>query len=406
MITHILPYPPRGGCVQRNFNLIKQVAEHHELHLVTFYRQSHLKPPESLDDSIGAMRQYCKELHVFPIPSEHSRLKYFKTLFLNLFSSEPYSSAIYRSSGFKSKIIEMIGRYDYDVVEIGEIGLLNYARLASDIPKLLVHHNIESQLLYRRAKVASNPLVQFYIKLQAYRTARFEQRAGDLIECHTTCSETDREILLKINPAVKAIVVPNGVDTDFFKSTREEVEPNSLIFVGGLSWLPNRDAMMFFINDIWPILKQEIPNIKMTVVGGSPPNELTTLSKKDSNFLVTGFVEDIRSLISRAAIYVVPIRVGGGTRLKILDAMSMGKAIVSHPIGAEGISVTDGKDIVIAESAKEITAKIVDLLQNPERRRQIEIHARQTAENIYDWRKIAPVLLRAYTELAALKGKP
>jgi len=405
LITHFLPYPPRGGCNQRGFNLIKQTAKHHELHLVTFYRKSHLQQSEHLDESIEAMRQYCREVHVFPLPGDHSRLRYFTILILNLFSSDPYSAALYRSPSLQRKVLEMLGKHDYDIVEIGEIGLLNYARLAPGIPKLLVHQNIESQLLYRRAEVASNPLSRLYIRLQAYRTARFEHRAANLIERHTVCSDIDKTTIEKINPNINAIVVSNGVDTEFFKSTGEEVEPNSLIFVGGLTWLPNRDAMLFFKNDIWPLLKKKLTEIKITVVGSNPPAELMALAKTDKNFVVTGFVEDIRSLVSRAAVYVVPIRVGGGTRLKILDAMSMSKAIVSHPIGAEGIAVTEGKDIAIAETAESFADTIIDLLDNPDKRIEIETNARRTVENLYDWSRIASVLLHTYAELATLKSR-
>lgn len=396
MITHILPFPPGGGCRLRNFNLIKQVAQHHELHLLTLYRKTHQSDQDQVTKSIAEMKKYCTEVHAYPIPGEYSRLKYVWTLLLNLFSSDPYSAALYHSAALTTKVSEMLKLHQYDAVEIGEIAMLNYAKLAPGLPKLLVHHNVESQLLYRRAKVASNPIMRTYINLQAARTERFERLAGDMIEAHTTCSALDREMLRKINPNIDAVVVPNGVDTDFFRSTGDEIIPNSMIFAGGLSWLPNRDAMQLFMSEIWPILKDKVPNVTMTVVGGGPPEELTAMARKDSNFKVTGFVVDVRPLITRAAVYVVPIRVGGGTRLKILDAMAMGKAIVSHSIGAEGIELTHGKDVLIADSSEDIAAAIISLFGDSQRRQELEQMARLKAEEQYDWRVIAPTLLKTY----------
>ena len=159
MITHILPDPPVGGCRLRNFNLIKQVAKHHELHLVTLYRKSHTPSKKQMAESTEVMKKYCSEVHVYPISAEHNQLRRLVTLFLNLFSSDPYSAALYRSSALTAKVREMLSIHKYDVVELGEIGMLNYAKLVPGIPKLLVHHNVESQLMYRRAKVASNPII-------------------------------------------------------------------------------------------------------------------------------------------------------------------------------------------------------------------------------------------------------
>lgn len=400
LITHILPWPPRGGCAQRNYNLIRQAAKEHQLDLVTFYRREHLRHGETLDGGIAAMKRLCREVHVYPVNGDGNRLSYYWTLLKNLFSSDPYSAALYHSPEMIAKVNELLAANDYDVIEIGEIGLLNYADLAPGIPKVLIHHNVESQLLYRRAEVASNGVMKNYIKLQAYRTARFEQKGGRTIERHTTCSEVDKKTLERIAPGIKAVVVPNGVDTELFVNTGEPVVPNSLVFVGGLRWLPNRHAMISFAREVWPILKERIPDIKITVGGGGPPEELVELSKKDPNFVVPGFVDDVNSVISQAAVYVVPISVGGGTRLKILDAMSLSKAIVSHPIGAEGIQVQDGENLILASTAEQMADTIVELLQNEELRSKLEQNARRTAEQVYDWGVIAPKLLNIYEELA------
>lgn len=402
MITHILPFPPHGGCRIRNFNLIKQAASKHELHLVTFYRKAHSKTEQKVAEATAEIKKFCKEVHVYPIEAEHNKFKYYSTLLFNLFSGDPYSAAIYHSKSMINKVKEMIDRYKYDVVEIGEIGMLNYARLVPGIPKLLVHHNVESQLLARRATVA-NPLAKWYLNLQAKRTERFEKEAGNLIERHTACSSIDMETLKKINPDINCVVVPNGVDTDYFRPTDDKMIPNSLIFVGGLQWLPNRDAMNFFIDKVWADLKQRVPDFTLSVVGKDAPQELVAFAAKEPDFHVTGFIEDIRPIITQSAVFIVPIRVGGGTRLKVLDGLAMGKAIVSHTIGCEGIDVTHDHDIIIADSAEDTVEAIVGLLSDEAKLKRIATNARQTAEQKYDWNIIGPILMDVYEELKALK---
>jgi glycosyltransferase involved in cell wall biosynthesis len=178
------------------------------------------------------------------------------------------------------------------------------------------------------------------------------------------------------------------------------IEKNSLVFVGGMSWLPNLDAMVYFKDEIWPLLKTKLPDIKIAIAGEKPTKELADFSKRDPMFQVKGFVDDVRPFIAEAAVYVVPIRIGGGTRLKILDAMAMGKAIVSMSIGCEGIEADDGKDIIVADEPEDFANKIMALLTDEQRRQSIERNARENAINKYAWGKIGPHLEDVYYKLA------
>ena len=400
LISHLIPYPPRGGCSLRNYNLIKECSRNHEIYMVSFYRKTHVRGDISLDDSIREMKKYCKDVKVFKIPSEHNRLLWYLMLILNLFSLAPYSAWMYHSSAMIKAVKNMIKQYKFDVMEIGEIGLLKYARYAPSIPKVLVHHNIESQLLFRRSRAAKNPLAKLYLAIQAYKLKRYERLAGDNIDYHTTVSQIDKETLLRINSKANIAVIPNGVDTEYFKPMDIPIEKNNLVFVGGMSWLPNLDAMVYFKDEIWPLLKARVPDIKMTVIGAGPSRELINYSKRDPMFQVKGFVDDVRPFIAKAAVYVVPIRIGGGTRLKILDAMAMGKAIVSMSIGCEGIEAVDGKDIIVADEPEVFAEKIIALLTDEQRRQSIEKSARQNVENKYAWGKIGPHLEDVYYKLA------
>ncbi|MCD6162707.1 MAG: glycosyltransferase [candidate division Zixibacteria bacterium] len=402
LITHLLPYPPSGGVRIRNYNLLKEASKNNDIYMLTFYQQAHLENPEKFDQYVMEIKEYCKHLEVFEIPTDNKKLAWYAMLLLNIFSFAPYSDWYFRSKKMKHAIKQQIASNSFDVVEIGTIGLARYAKLAPDIPAVLVHHNIESALIYRRSKAVKNWFSKVYLLLQAWKLKRHEALSGKYIKYHTTCSEEDKTILAKHCPDANIAVVPNGVDIEYFQPDNDLVEKNSLVFAGGLNWFPNLDAMIYFKNDIWPILKSKIPNISMNLIGMKPGRELLEFSKKDESFKVLGFVDDVRPYIAKAAVYVVPIRVGGGTRLKILDAMAMGKAIVSDPIGCEGIDVSHGEDILTGATPQEFATHVIEILNNDEKRKKLEINARDKMVRKYSWTSIGPLLNDVYIRTAAI----
>jgi glycosyltransferase involved in cell wall biosynthesis len=255
--------------------------------------------------------------------------------------------------------------------------------------------------LKRRSKYAGNLLAGAYLALQAWKLRRFERKTAAMFGHHTTCSGADKETLLQDSRDARVEVVPNGVDTEFFSNTGDTERPNTLIYVGGMTWHPNHDAMRFFIEEILPLLKKEVPDIEMTHIGRQTGDEFFRKAEREKALRILGFVDDIRPELSRAAVYVVPLRIGGGTRLKVLDALSMGCAIVSTSIGCEGIDVTDGKDIIIADDAESFARKTVEVLSDTELRQRLRENARKLAEEKYSWKTIAPKLERVYQQLAS-----
>ncbi len=403
LITHLMPYPPRGGCTLRNFNLIRECARRHEIHLLTFYQKAHLDNPESFQSNIKEMRKYCKVVKVYDIPTDGRKFAWYSLLLLNMLSPTPYSVWKFYSRAMVRAVRAHASAHSFDLVEIGTIALANFAKLVPDLPCLMVHHNIESELLMRRSRSIKSILSRAYVALQARKLRRFERRACLSFDLHTTVSERDKRTLQEICPGARVTVVPNGVDTDYFRPAEVQIGDNSLIFIGGMSWYPNLDAMTHFTRDIWHLIRSKLPDASMNLIGRMPSKEILDFSQNNPSFKVLGFVDDVRPLMAKAAAYVVPIRVGGGTRLKILDAMAMGKAIVSTSIGCEGIEVTDGKDIVIADEPADFADKTVELLRNSELRERLGKNARETAERLYSWGKIAPTLERAYEELAGMR---
>jgi sugar transferase (PEP-CTERM/EpsH1 system associated) len=402
IISHFLPYPPHGGSLQRNFSLLKETAKNHDIHFLTFTQRVLLPDERKVDDSMKVVSQYCRLLKVFKIPTDYNRIKWYLLLFLNLFSLIPYSVWRYRSRAMIKEVRKQLREEHFDLIQSDTIALAQYAMLAPDLPKILVHQNVESSLLLRRSANEKNPLIKLYLFLQGKKLRRYERKVAPNFDINITVSETDKLEFEKIAPQTRFEVVPNATDTEYFKPQRK-VRSKDLIFAGGLTWYPNKDAMLYFCNEIFPLIKKKLSGVKMNIIGRYPPREVQRLATNDSDINLLGYVNDVRAHIAEAAVYVVPIRVGGGTRLKILDAMAMGKAIVSTSIGAEGLDVEDGKNILIADDPQEFADKTVKVLTTPVLRQRLEQYARETVKKKYSWETITPRLQRIYSDVVSSK---
>ncbi len=402
-ISHFIPHPPTGGASLRNYNIVKELSRKNTVHLVTFTQRDRHPTRERIEKSREVLKDFCEEISIVDVPSDFSSLKWYSLLGFNLFSREPYSAWRFWAPQMAQAITDQISRHHFDIVHVDTIALAGYLKYLQGLPAVLNHHNVESTLLLRRAATEKNPATSAYINLQGRKLRRAEQRALGEFDGNISVSELDSQELQALNPAATIRVVPNGTDTDYFKPIDGVKEDASLVFAGSMAWYPNGDAMILFGEKIWPLIKKEIPDITMNLIGSRAPAEVVKYGENDGHFKVLGFVDDVRPTIARAAVYVVPIRVGGGTRLKILDAMAMGKAIVSHPIGAEGLDVTDGKDIVIAEEPELFAKRVVELVRDERKRRSISHQARKTVVEKYSWSTIIPNMEEFYREISQRK---
>ena len=402
-ISHFIPHPPTGGASLRNFNIVKELSKNNCVHLVTFTQRDRHPTPEKIEASRNVLSEFCEDIAIIDVPSDGSVLRWYSLLGLNLLSSQPYSAWRFWSRQMKRAIAEQLDRHSFDIVHVDTIALAGYLDDVQGLPAVLNHHNVESTLLLRRAATERNPATRAYIGLQGHKLRRSEKRALSSFDANISVSELDGQELLSLNPAATIQVIPNGTDTDYFRPIEGVDEELSLVFAGSMAWYPNSDAMILFGEKIWPLIKKEIPDITMNLIGSRAPAELIRLGESDDRFRVLGFVDDVRPTIARASVYVVPIRVGGGTRLKILDAMAMGKTIVSHPIGAEGLAVSDGKDIVIAEEPEAFARRVVELVRDRGKRRSISEQARRTVCEKYAWTSIIPKLENFYHEVSGRK---
>ena len=397
----MLPYPPKGGMLQRSFNLLKEASKYHDIYLLAFNQGNLLKTfyPD-LETGQAEVKQelskYCKAIEFFPIPSEASRSARLKLLLRGLLPFDTYTVSWLDSSAYRDTLQSWLKQYHFDLAHFDTISLAPYLKYLPDTCSILNHHNIESHMMLRRTELEHNWLKKFYFWQEGIKLKRYETRVCPQFDHHITCSTLDADRLAEHIPNISAEEVPNGVDTDYFSATSLPQTPNSLIFAGGLSWYPNKDAMIFFAREIWPRLKKDIPDVTMNVVGSHAPEELIALAKKDPNFIVHGFVDDVRPYIEKAAVYVCPIRDGGGTKLKILDASSMQKAIVADPRACEGIGVTNNENVLFATEAAEYVKQIKYLFEHDDVRHKFGVSAKNLIENNYSYESIGKKLSDIY----------
>ncbi len=391
------PYPPDHGHHIRTYNILKYIAKHHNVYFLGF-----IKNKEEFK-YVEPIRKMCKSADVFIIPDNTSRLRLYISLLITLFSPLPYVAHKYYRKDMKTKIREILENDKIDVVHFDMLHLARYRLIFDNVPTILTEHNVESLRVFRLAKNSKNLILKMFMYLQYIKLKRFEKQACPNFNICATVSEDDLKTLKRMNPSANYVVIPNGVDTSYFAPDGQNPIPDSILWVGGMESMYNREAVEFFIEEIFPIIYKSIPDVKFTVVGKSPPKKLLRLSETNKNVKVVGYVEDVRPYVNSSAVYIAPIKSGSGTKLKVLNALSMAKPVVTTSIGAEGIEVKNGEHLLIADDPKVFAEKTIELLRNPELAMKLGRNGRRLTVEKYDWEIIGQKMLRVYKELAELK---
>lgn len=409
-LTPQLPYPPHQGTTIRNYNLIVNLAARHEVHLLSFVR--------SRDELAKAtpLREHCQNIEVVPAPKRSPLKRFFSTFFSPL----PDMALRLPSAEFRAKLEAYLRRERFDVLQVEGIEMAQYGlsliayRLSPgshdmryairDTRFVFDDHNAE-YVLQRRAfetdvRRPSRWPGALYSFIQWRKLRRYEAEACRRFDRVVAVSAADAAALSRLVPGLSVTIVPNGVDTDYFKpqgaggEERAEDGALPLVFTGKMDFRPNVDAVLWFCDEVLPLVQREMPTVHFYIVGRDPNRRVLPLNE-NPKVTVTGYVEDVRPYIARSAVYGVPLRIGGGTRLKVLEAMAMGKAIVSTSLGCEGIELTS-RELVIADTAEEFAGQIIGLLGDEARRRELGQAARRLVEARYDWRFIVPKMEQVY----------
>jgi len=375
--------PPDIGGKIRSYSILKELAKTHEVTLFTFYAAHH----NDVHSGLNGMFERVINLSL-PIATNRG-LGELASFAGNLFSSRPHTVSKYCSPEVKARMRELLASQNFDVI------ICDFVIAAAAIPwevacpKVIFTHNVEALIWKRHFEVSRNPVWKMASWGEYQKMIRFEKYFLNKSEHVLTVSEADRDFFSDFIDRSKMTVISTGVDTDYFRPDSATEQPNSLVFTGSMDWMPNEDGVLYFLRSILPLIRREIPDVSFTIVGRKPSEKLRASAASEPRVHVTGTVDDIRPHVREGSVYIVPLRIGSGTRLKIFEAMAMGKAIVSTTLGAEGLPISDGGDISIADSPEEFSRKVCLLLRDPQERRRLGSAARQLVEQNYSWSSVA-----------------
>lgn len=374
--------PPDFGGRIRSYQMVKELARRHEVTLVTYY-------PRHANDQHPLLASMFANLVLVPLdlPPSLSVAGFWNYARL-LFSEHAYTIQKYYQPVLKRAVKAVFQSQSYDVIVCDFIlpaGLLDWT---GKTPIVLFTHNVEAEVWDRQRQVASNPLWKVASYLEWKRLTRDERRYVPAAAHVMAVSERNREFFARYTDPSRITVVGTGVDLEYFQPVPKAEQSGHLVFTGGMDWLPNQDAIEWYARDILPLIRSDYPTAVTWVVGRNPAPSLRALENIDPNLHITGRVDDIRPYLERASVYIVPMRSGSGTRLKVFEAMASGKAVVSTVIGAEGLPVEHDKNILLADTPVEFARQTVRLLNDPELRSRLGREARRLVQANYSWERV------------------
>lgn len=396
-ITPYFPYPPTAGNPIRNYNLLKRIGYLHNVWLITF------DDPHISVDHIEHLKTYCQDVILARPPSVYGALDNPRDFFTYFLSGTPPDLRFYHSEDMAKAIQKLCRQIEFDIVQIEDsyMGLyLNQLPRNLHSKSILTFHDVVFEKQARMARIERRLPRKLRLWFDSWAMRRWEPLFAGRFGYCVTVSTRDREVLQSLNPNLKVRVIPNGTDTGLLQPLAEPQDPPSIIFVGSMGYFPNADAAVYLCQDILPVLRRRITDLHVWIVGNRPGAEL--LRWQNDYIHITGMVEDVVPYYQKAHVCVIPLRAGGGTRLKILEAMALGRPVVSTSIGCEGLDVVNGRHLLIADTAEEFADAVLQLLKDDILRKQITTNALGLVRDQYDWNIIADQLMRLYSELAGL----
>lgn len=389
-VAPTLPIPTSGGRT-RLFNLIKQLATRHEISVLSFIHDSEHKMLPSIEP-------YCAQMELVPL-DEFVPLDKWENRFRGwgqiLFTRRPRYAYTFPVDNLRVPLKGLLESQSFDLIVFDKLYVAEIVEDVGDgIPVLLAEDNVESDVARKTYGRATNPVHRLRDWIEWRKLLAYERRWLSRFPTCVAVSERDADLLRGLASTIEVQVVPNGVDSGSFAPSSEQRDPETLLFFGTLSYAPNAEGLIWFCQEIWPRIRQARPNAQLQVVGLHLPERVAALGQLPG-VQITGFVPDIRDKLWSATICVVPLLVGGGTRLKILEALAAGCPVISTTVGAEGLSLDDGQHLLIADTPEQFAQGVLNLLQSPDLRSRLAQAGREAVTQHYDWQTIALQLERA-----------
>ena len=376
--------PPDTGGKIRSYQILRELARRNEVTVALSY----VTEKDKIDQHPALESQFTRLVRWPVQPPDRASWSGGVQYARNFLSAQPYSVVRFCHPEMLQDLRGVIHQEKFDLIVCDFVLAAPLIPWNTTVPKILFTHNVEATIYRRHFEVARNPIWKA-VWWREYRTMlRMERKYTRSADHVLTVSEVDRRYFSRFANTNKITAIPTGVDVEYFRPLPGAEQAHNLVFTGSMNWLPNEDGIIYFVQKILPKVRRSVPDVVLWVVGRDPSVAVQKLAQEDPSVRVTGAVEDIRPYVGRGSVYVVPLRVGSGTRLKIFEAMAMGKAIVSTTIGAEGLPVTHGKDILLADQPEDFAQQTVQLLQNESLRNQLGAAARSLVEQHYSWGRV------------------
>lgn len=389
-ILHLFPYlptPPTFGGALRIYHILKHLYENHD---VTAGGYAENGDPVQFKKDFPELEN---KMHF--IKRKHVKYRRLMQLY-SYFTSHSYTYLWSQSSTFTDKINELLAQQDFDFI-ISEFASMGHFEFQTDAIRILDAHNVEYDNYRRMSKLENSPLRKHFYNREYKRGFVEETEAFKRHDAIFTTSSRDGALIQKNVPDKPLFVIPNGVDLNYFSPSETEVEPFSIVFTGSMRYVPNYDGMLFFIEEILPEIRKEIPDVKVYIIGGGPPPVLKKYAS--DSIIITGYVDDVRPYINRSGVFVVPLRMGSGTRLKVVEALAMKKPVVSTSIGCEGIEVENEEHLVIRDHPEAFAEAVLEVFRNEKLRRKLITHGYDLVKEKYDWSVIGESIDAALKQL-------
>ncbi len=383
-LTQRFLFPMDTGGKIRTGKLLEQLRGRWDLTLVGNYE------PDRDETWVGLMEMLCERYVKVPwTETRRGTRGWYWDIFKKSFSGIPVTVQNDTSPELAQVVRRELCSPQYDLFVCDFLQSTANVPYPCPHPSLLFTHNVESRIARRHAEQTRNRLMKFFWSRQASLMKAYERRVAAHYDRVVAVSDSDREEFETGFELQNVRTIPTGVDTALFEPRGVEREAGPIVFCGSMDWLPNQDGVRWFVKDVLPRVTKEIPEARLVVVGRQPPDGFVKEVSRDRPVEFTGWVEDTRPYVDRAACYIVPLRIGGGTRIKIYEALSMQKALVSTTVGAEGLPLEDGEHLHREDEAEGFAAKVVQCLRDEEHSRAMGKRARDYVKQNFGWDKVA-----------------
>jgi polysaccharide biosynthesis protein PslH len=376
-------WPLNTGGRLRSFHIIAELARRHRVTVVAAHG------PHGDPAGLAAQLTRCDRVISLPyVAPKHGSARFARALVRSWLSPLPVHIRKWRSAAVRTAVTRLLTAEPFDLCVADFLISTPNVPLDGPVATVLFAHNVEHTIWKRLSQVESRPWRRALLELEWRKMLRYEAQTCTRLPLTIAVSELDRAVLAAHAPQARVCAVPTGVDTTYFTPNGSEEQSGALVFTGAMDWFPNEDGIAHFVEVVFPRIRAAVPEASLTVVGRNPSPRVQRLAAVPG-VRITGTVDDVRPYVARGAVYVVPLRVGGGTRLKIFEALAMGKAVVSSTVGAEGLPLTPGTHFVQSDDPAQFADSVVALLRDPARRRALGSAGRSLVEQRYSWSHVA-----------------